>query len=261
VWVVLFAAALWGDESLSRAVHRSAAPAQADRTTAPRTARTSTVRPQDGAERNAAEPGANVLQNVPTWVRRLWRAPGHLAFTLCLAAFLVLRHPLRWKAGALLLTCAALGGVAVWAIKWAVGRTRPFHGVPPFEFHPFERGIPGLITNRNLCFPSGDATLAFATAACMGFLAPRSWPFFFVAAVVVGAERVVENAHYVSDVVGGAALGTLCVPLVRWLWQLAARRNAALALSPAEGADDADHPARLRTPGRSPGESRAGASA
>jgi membrane-associated phospholipid phosphatase len=176
-----------------------------------------------------------------------------------------LRHPLRWRAGALLFTCAAVGGVGVWLLKWVVGRTRPFHGVPPYGLHPLERGIAGLITNHNLGFPSGDATLAFATAACMGVLAPRSKPYFYFAAVVVAVERVLENAHYVSDVVAAAALGILCVPLARWLWQWAAGRDPTATLSPmlspAEGAHSAAPGALVRTLDRRPGESAAGASA
>jgi membrane-associated phospholipid phosphatase len=269
--LVLFTAALAVDVPVSQAVHRWSALPSPGRTATDVIARPSTVDPDDdGPERSGAEPATTGggLRGAPWFVKRLLRAPGHLAFTLCLAALLVLRHPLRWRAGAFLLSCAGLGGIGVWWLKWAVGRVRPFHGVPPFDFHSFERGIPGLIANRNLGFPSGDATLAFATAACMGILVPRSRPFFLVAAVVVGAERVLENAHYVSDVVGAAVLGTLCVPLARWLWQFAAGREAAAMLSPmlppleqAERADGAAPAVPVRTPDRSPGESRAGASA
>jgi membrane-associated phospholipid phosphatase len=38
---------------------------------------------------------------------------------------------------------------------------------------------------------------------------PRWRYWLYALAVIVGIERVLENAHYVSDVVGAAALGIL----------------------------------------------------
>jgi hypothetical protein len=57
-------------------------------------------------------------------------------------------------------------------------------------------------------FPSGHASSAFATAASLGYA--YGWkagvPAFFVASAIA-ASRVSENAHWLSDVVAGAALG------------------------------------------------------
>ena len=57
-------------------------------------------------------------------------------------------------------------------------------------------------------FPSGHAASAFAAASVLerhfGYRA--SWPAL-LAATYVGASRLVENRHWVSDVVFGAALG------------------------------------------------------
>jgi len=96
-------------------------------------------------------------------------------------------------------------------IKWVAGRTRPyklFAGpgakegayLAPFELHPFRGG-------SNMAFPSGHAALAFATAAALAILMPRwRWAFYGIAALTA-AERVLEGAHYPSDVVAAAALG------------------------------------------------------
>jgi membrane-associated phospholipid phosphatase len=46
---------------------------------------------------------------------------------------------------------------------------------------------------------------------------PR-WGWFFIPlAALVGAERVLENAHYFSDVVGGAGLGAGGAIIVQFL--------------------------------------------
>jgi membrane-associated phospholipid phosphatase len=94
-------------------------------------------------------------------------------------------------------------------LKWVVGRHRPVVGIQPFKFQPFEGGMQGLFAAKDLCFPSGHACLAFATAAAVGLVVPR-WRYgLYTLAVLVGIERVLENAHYVSDVVAAAAFGML----------------------------------------------------
>jgi PAP2 superfamily protein len=63
-------------------------------------------------------------------------------------------------------------------------------------------------TGECCAFPSGHATSAFAAASVIerhfGYRA--SWPAL-LAASYVGASRLVENRHWLSDVVFGAALG------------------------------------------------------
>jgi membrane-associated phospholipid phosphatase len=60
-------------------------------------------------------------------------------------------------------------------------------------------------------FPSGHASLTFATAAVLerhfGYRA--SWPMFAIAGYVA-ASRLTENQHYLSDVLFGSAFGMAC---------------------------------------------------
>jgi len=145
----------------------------------------------------------------------VWRWPGHFSFTIVLAVMLGLWHRLRWRGAVLVLSCGVAGGVVYSVMKWAVGRLRPEHGDSAMVFHPLTNGLSGLIWNKNLSFPSGHATLAFATAFAMGLLLPRFRGLFFVAAAVVGLERIVEGAHYPSDVLGSVAAGWLAVEIIR----------------------------------------------
>lgn len=148
--------------------------------------------------------------------RRAWfvyviKAPGNFLFTIAVCILLVRYHRRAWRAAAPLLIAAPLGGLAYLLLKWMVGRRRPVIAVEPFNFHPFARGIEGLVhAEAGLCFPSGHAALVFATAVCLSAAIPRWSVAFFALAFLVAIERVLENAHYLSDVVAGAGLGILC---------------------------------------------------
>lgn len=88
-----------------------------------------------------------------------------------------------------LIRAQILSEALVHAIKPAVGRDRP---------------------NGECCaFPSGHASSAFAAAAVLErHLGYRgSWPAL-AAATYVGASRLVDNRHWLSDVAFGAGLGT-----------------------------------------------------
>jgi hypothetical protein len=63
-------------------------------------------------------------------------------------------------------------------------------------------------TGECCSFPSGHAASAFAAAAVLErHLYRGSWPFM-VGAMYVGASRLVDNRHFLSDVMFGAAVGT-----------------------------------------------------
>jgi len=147
------------------------------------------------------------------------KLPGHAVFfTLPVAGLILVFHREHWRACALVLLSAAVGGLFYTVVKWTAGRSRPFKGVAPFDpfaLHPFARGLRGLIhAEANLAFPSGHATLAFATAAALAHLLPRFRWAFYVIAGLAAVERVLEGAHYPSDVLAGAALGVLSAHLV-----------------------------------------------
>ena len=104
----------------------------------------------------------------------------------------------------------AVGG----AIKFVAGRARPFVDIEnPADFQLFR----GLSDTKYRSFPSGHTINAFAFASTVTrevqFWYPHS--AFYVGTVLyggaalMGISRIYNNQHWASDVMGGAAIGTL----------------------------------------------------
>ena len=104
------------------------------------------------------------------------------------------------------------------AIKWIVGRGRPFVSgkADAFNFVPFTG------TEAYFSFPSAHAVTAFALAFAIATIWPRWWIAAFLYALLIAASRLVLLAHHPSDVVGGALVGIVGAMAVRY-W-FAARR-------------------------------------
>lgn len=96
-------------------------------------------------------------------------------------------------------------------LKRLIGRSRPelFDSVGTLGFHPVVNGY------VNQSFPSGHTTTAFAAAMVLGFLAPRWFGLGLLYGLAVAVSRLVLDAHYPTDVLGGAVLGTLGAYAVR----------------------------------------------
>jgi membrane-associated phospholipid phosphatase len=84
---------------------------------------------------------------------------------------------------------------------------------PPASAVADEGGVAGffhwpcLVDSRYHSFPSGHATTAFAVAAALARAAPGRRRVWLAVAAGVGVSRVMLNAHFLSDVVGGAVIG------------------------------------------------------
>ena len=110
-----------------------------------------------------------------------------------------------------LFAAIALPGIFVNVVKHVVGRARPMVGgsLDPFLFSPFSwpAAYAGL--------PSGHATTAFSVLVAFGTLWPRARAVLWIYALIILASRVVVNAHYPSDVLAGALVGTVGALMVR----------------------------------------------
>lgn len=105
-------------------------------------------------------------------------------------------------------------GAANGIVKVAVGRRRPGADNDATSFRP--------VATEDLwqSFPSGHTVAAFSLASAIAEEANRPWvsALTYGAAGVVGWSRIYDDRHWVSDVVGGALIGTLSSKLtLRWL--------------------------------------------
>ncbi len=99
-------------------------------------------------------------------------------------------------------------GLFVAIVKRFIGRVRP-SPAGPFAYEPFH-WRPDFAS-----LPSGHTTTAFATLVAVGALFPRARPFLWGFALLIAISRLAVSAHFMSDVLAGAAVGALGAWCVR----------------------------------------------
>jgi hypothetical protein len=94
-------------------------------------------------------------------------------------------------------------GIVTPAIKLVTGRSRPRDEMGIYRFKPFSNG--------NSSFPSGHTTEAFTVASVVANHYEETWVTCtaYSIAGLVGLARTYHGAHFASDVVTGAMIGTL----------------------------------------------------
>lgn len=68
-------------------------------------------------------------------------------------------------------------------------------------------------------FPSGHTAVAFATLLPIGLLHRRALPYCIVIASLEGVAMLLFDYHFLSDVLAGALVGTLCVLAAKTILQ------------------------------------------
>lgn len=108
------------------------------------------------------------------------------------------------------LACAYLAGLAANGMKMLVERTRPHS----FDFHSgilttFGCWFPGISAgSTGQSFPSGHTTTVVALAFALVWAYPKGRLLFPTMAFLVACQRIESRAHFPSDVLWGAALGS-----------------------------------------------------
>lgn len=112
-----------------------------------------------------------------------------------------------------------IAGVSTVGLKMLTGRTRPDfynHWKGPDYYFKSKPTVNGFCPEYN-SFPSGHTSTAFSIATIFAKqYSNKKWVsvLSYGLASMVGATRVIENRHWASDVLAGAALGYLCGNLV-----------------------------------------------
>jgi undecaprenyl-diphosphatase len=109
---------------------------------------------------------------------------------------------------------AGLGIALFLRIKKATGRKRPCAIQP----HCWAK----LLPPDQFSFPSGHTITAFAVAVTLSLFYPELAPGFLFCAVSIAASRILLGMHFLSDVVAGAAIGTLLAFGSTWAMRLVA---------------------------------------
>ena len=114
-------------------------------------------------------------------------------------------------------------GAVMTLLKLLSGRTRPSYypegmEAEPQFLGPFHRKLKDANgTHENSSFPSGHATVAFAVATVFATeYKDKPWvPIIsYTTAFLIGASRITENKHWITDVIVGAGLGYVTGKLV-----------------------------------------------
>jgi membrane-associated phospholipid phosphatase len=146
-------------------------------------------------------------RNVFEWITKAGVSTFYLIVSFSLFIFFhwIRKHRSYADCALLFFSNIALSGIVTNIVKFLVGRLRPKM--------LFERGLYGFdpfrVGYEFNSFPSGHAATVFAIAATCSIFWPRYRILFFILAMTVAFSRLVLTAHYPSDVLAGAYIGTM----------------------------------------------------
>lgn len=104
----------------------------------------------------------------------------------------------------------ACSNLAASFVKIVLGRARPemffLHQIYGFQFLG--------TTNLDFSFPSGHACTVGAILASFACFFPTRFFYFSLLAVGLSFIRVMQNHHFLSDILAGAAIGFIIAPFV-----------------------------------------------
>jgi membrane-associated phospholipid phosphatase len=105
--------------------------------------------------------------------------------------------------GRLLFESLSFSGLAVISMRYIAARSRPPSGDGAWKFNGFRWA------NEIQSFPSGHTTVAFAFSTVLAERIDNIWARigFYGMASLTAYARVLNNKHWVSDVIIGAGLG------------------------------------------------------
>ena len=172
------------------------------------------------------------LGHLPGDFARLVRLSEAFAYGGTVALFMLLAatlDPRGWRVAPRLAIGALGAGLAADMLKLIVLRQRPSAADLSGSIEQtFAGWLPGFADNHRLqSFPSAHTATAVGLAITLSTLYPRGRWLFATCAVLAAVQRIESQAHFLSDVLAGAAVaclvGAVCAsrgPLQRWLERL-----------------------------------------
>jgi membrane-associated phospholipid phosphatase len=170
----------------------------------------------DRAVSEAARANNLVRSQVLQWTTELgeagwWLVPAAIVFAV---AALRKQHNLARWSFAMFVAVGGSGLIAI-AAKFLVGKTRPkmWFAEGEFGFDPLTYGY-----DYN-SMPSGHATTAGAASVILALALPRLAPLILPLGFALALTRVAVEAHYLSDICAGLALGASCALMSLIVWR------------------------------------------
>jgi membrane-associated phospholipid phosphatase len=146
------------------------------------------------------------------WLWWFFRAAfGYGLAGVVLGVVVIVLEPGRWRGIVAALLAVVVAGLLANVAQGAIGRLRPNQAdthlafVPPFS---------ELLTKQRVSFPSGEAATGLALACVLSRLFPRWRLVFYVGGALAAGARLVNGAHYLSDVAAGGLVGVLVADFV-----------------------------------------------
>ncbi len=142
-----------------------------------------------------------------------------------LAAGVVFRKPEIIRLGGRLATSFIVATAISRGSKRAIGRARPSEGTDQYDFDSW--------TDQS-AFPSGHTTSAFVLSTTLADAIDdrRVDVALYALAAGTGISRIVNDRHWLSDVVGGALLGTTVAKVVDGKWRIFGLRSPQFLTGP-----------------------------
>ncbi|MFN9126299.1 MAG: phosphatase PAP2 family protein [bacterium] len=140
-----------------------------------------------------------------------WLVPSAILFAV--AAFQKRHNLARWAFA--MFVAVGASGLLVIGAKFLVGKTRPklWFSEGAFGFHPLTAGY------DYASMPSGHATTAGAAAVVLALAFPRAAIVILPVGFALACTRVAIQAHYLSDICAGLALGASCALVTFAVWR------------------------------------------
>lgn len=116
-----------------------------------------------------------------------------------------------------------LSGITTTMLKVIVGRARPYTNLGSTSVSPF------AFREDNYSWPSGHTTVAFALSSSLARSIDNVYAscLLYAGAAATGAARMYYDKHWMSDVLLGAAIGTISAQLVHSVDAAETSRGAA----------------------------------
>jgi len=147
----------------------------------------------------------NITQNIQKIINIITKFGDSIYYIIIpLIIYILSNNRFIEKLSILVFSSTIISGIVINIIKVIVARYRPpmllehnLYGFKTFDI--------GYLVNS---FPSGHATTAFSVYVALALVFPKFKYFFIVIAILIASSRVLLTAHYFSDIIIGAMIGT-----------------------------------------------------